>query len=246
MLQTGHARDTPVWNRITAEWRAKPTRPVINGEPTYEVIPLVFSANALATDHDTRKYAYWCLFSGAAGHTYGCHPVWRFYAPGRERDAASNAELYWKSVNGKPGGIDLPGAWSVLHLRRLLLSRPMAGRVPDPALLIDAPRPAAEHQVALRAGDASWAMLYTPAGQPITVDLARLKGQRVRSWWYDPRLGTAQEIAFHQRPAEGAFTYRFVPPPVEPVAGSATAPVGNDWVLVLDDAELGFPAPGSR
>ena len=244
MLQTGHDRDTPVWNRIASEWSATPTRPVLNGEPTYEAISIGFKpANGLATDHDTRKYAYWCLFSGSAGHTYGCHPIWQFYAPGRNLEFGGNSGLYWKPIDGKSGAMDLPGAWSILHLRRLLLSRPMAGRVPDPSLLLDAPTGVAEHQVALKAGDSSWAMLYTPAGLPITVDLGRLGRQRLSSWWYDPRHGTRQEIGRHLKPQDGGFTYRFVPPhnegPVSPIN-----PSGNDWVLVIDDAERAFQPRG--
>jgi hypothetical protein len=28
-----------------------------------------------------RRRAYWALFSGAHGHTYGTHPIWQMYAP---------------------------------------------------------------------------------------------------------------------------------------------------------------------
>jgi Protein of unknown function (DUF4038)/Putative collagen-binding domain of a collagenase len=245
MIQTGHERDSTVWSWIANEWAAAPARPVINGEPTYEAIPLGFNlANGLANDLDTRTYAYWSLFARATGHTYGCHPVWQFYAPGRNLEFGGDPALYWKSVDGKSGAIDLPGAWCVLHLRRLLLSRPMTGRVPDPTLLLDAPRAAAEHQVATTAGDSSWAMLYTPEGLPITVDFGRLGRQRLHSWWYDPQLGSTREITVHLRPQDGVFTHRFVPPQVEPTARPINSTVGNDWVLVIDDDERGFPPPG--
>ena len=246
MLQTGHHRDTAVWKTLAEEWNASPTRPVINGEPTYEAIPFDFKmANGQATDHDTRKYAYWSLFSGAFGHTYGCHPVWQFYAPGRDLVLEGASDCYWKPVAGRSGAIDLPGAWCMLFTRRLLLSRPQAGRIPDQALLLENQELPAQHQVATRAKDSSWAMVYTPERLPIAVDLARLGKSTVRSWWYDPRHGTSQAMALHQRPQEGPFTCQFVPPAndVSVVPGNGT--LGHDWVLVLDDAQQDFPPPGT-
>ena len=246
MIQTGHYQDTEVWNRLSAEWNATPIRPVINGEPTYEAHPFNWDpSKGYATDHDTRKYTYWCLLSGAFGHTYGCHPIWQFHAPDRKPALNTKPDMYWKSVDGKPGAIDLPGAWCMLHTRRLLLSRPQAGRIPDQALLLSNSEAPAEHQVAARAKDSSWAMVYTPAGLPITVDLAHLAKPQLRSWWYDPRHGTAQEITLHHVTTASPASFRFVPPSEEPLSGPGNGTVGHDWVLVLDDAERGFAPPGT-
>ncbi len=242
MLQTGHRQDTEVWTRITAAWSAIPARPVVNGEPTYEAHPFNLEpANGYATAHDTRKYTYWCLFSGAFGHTYGCHPVWQFYGPNREPAMRTRPGLFWKAVGDKPGAIDLPGAWSMLATRRLLLSRPWAGRLPASSLIRDGSTRPGDHQVATIASDRSWAMAYTPAGLPLTVDLGQIAGVEVRSWWFDPRHGTAQSIARHHRPAAGEFQEIFTPPPV--VAAPGGDP-GTDWILVLDDTAHGYAPPG--
>jgi hypothetical protein len=94
MLQTGHGRNTDVWNRISNDYNRAPTKPVLDGEPTYEDHPISFNpSNGYATDYDVRKYAYWDLFAGAHGHTYGCHNIWQMYAPGRT--AISWAHAYW-------------------------------------------------------------------------------------------------------------------------------------------------------
>ena len=243
MVQTGHLQNTDVWNRLTTEWDAVPTRPVINGEPTYEAIPFNYEPDSgYATDHDTRKFTYWSLFSGAFGHTYGCHPIWQFYAPGRDPGMRAKPGLYWKSVDGSPGAIHLPGAWSILNTRRLLLSRPMAGRVPDPEFLLNNPSNPGEHQVATRAKDGSWAMAYSPAGLPITVDLARLPSTQVRAWWFDPRRGTSHLIGEFQKPEGGPWQMTFVPPATTPDCGRFA---GNDAIVVLDAVDPGYPPPGA-
>ena len=85
--------------------------------------------------------------------------------------------------------------------------------------------------MATRDRSGSYAMVYTPLGQPVTVNLEILSGAQVRAWWYDTRHGTATEIGTFSRQGNRAFT--------PPIHGK-----GNDWVLVLDDADRGFAAPG--
>jgi hypothetical protein len=54
----------------------------------------------------------------------------------------------------------------------------------------------------------------------------------VRAWWFDPRTGAAESIGEFAREGEKEFT----PPQLGELL---------DWVLVLDDAARGFPAPGA-
>ncbi|NJO25914.1 MAG: DUF4038 domain-containing protein [Bacteroidia bacterium] len=76
MLQTGHCRDTEVWETVSNDYNRKPSKPVINGESIYEEMPVCFNAKELgyANAYDTRKAAYLSVFAGACGHTYGCGP----------------------------------------------------------------------------------------------------------------------------------------------------------------------------
>ncbi len=86
-------------------------------------------------------------------------------------------------------------------------------------------------------GDTAWELLhtmiaYTPFGLSLRLDLSRLDVDRVRAWWFDPRMGVSTEIGSF--PARGMHLFD---PPGEPGRG-------NDWVLVVDDEGAGFPAPG--
>ncbi len=219
MLQTGHGRNTDVWNRISNDYNRAPTKPVMDGEPTYEDHPISFNtANGYATDYDVRKYAYWDLFAGAHGHTYGCHNIWQMYAPGR--NPVSWAHAYWYD------SLDFDGAWDMMHVRNLMLSRPILARVPDQSIVTDA-RSSGDRIQATR-GD-GYLFVYSASGQAFTVNLGKISGTGLKGWWYNPRDGTAASIGTFGNTGQQAFS----PPST-----------GTDWVLVLDDEARGYPAPG--
>lgn len=115
------------------------------------------------------------------------------------------------------------------HLHKLMLSRPFFSRIPDQSLLASPAGTKGGHVRATRASDGSYAMVYIPSQQTVSVRMDRLSGPELRAWWYDPRTGAAALIGLF--PNVGTQT--FTPP--------ATAP---DWVLVLDDAQRIDDAPG--
>ncbi|MDQ3621339.1 MAG: DUF4038 domain-containing protein [Verrucomicrobiota bacterium] len=225
MIQSGHSRwDNPNYNPITADYSRAPTKPAMDGEPRYEDHPVGNPANGYFDDFDVRQGAYWALFAGAHGHTYGHHSIWQFWTP--ERPPVNSPILYWWDA------IDRDGAADMAHVRSLIESRPMLSRLPDQALVAGGQGTGINHIRSTRAYDGSYAFLYLPTGNTVTVDLTRLSGAQVRAWWYDPREGTAEEIGVFER----SGTQDFTPP---------SSGRGNDWVLVLDDIAWEFPAPGA-
>lgn len=220
MLQTGHCYNDS-YSMIVREYNRTPVKPVMDGEPMYEDHPICFNtSNGYATDVEVRRYAYWDLFAGAHGHTYGCHNIWQMYAPGRS--PISWARKYWYD------SLDLPGAWDMMHLRNLILSRPFLSRVPDQSIVADA-YTGNDHLRATR-GD-GYAFVYTPTGWNFTVNLGKISGTTVRAYWWNPRDGSSTVIGDYANSGTQGFT--------PPSSGT-----GNDWVLVLDDTSRGFPAPG--
>ncbi len=224
MIQSGHGYNRPNFDRIAADQARKPTKPCQDGEPGYEDHPADFNPkNGYLDDYETRKHAYWALFAGACGHTYGCHDVWQFFAPGRAPITA--ARTPWKKA------IDLPGAGQMRHLRALMESRPFLERIPDQGLLASDPGKGGDHIQACRAADGSYAFIYSASGRPFTVRLDRLKGNPPRATWYNPRDGSSSRIEVFAP----AGIREFHPP---------TSGKGCDWVLVLDDDARHFARPG--
>lgn len=224
MLQSGHARkDLPNYVMIAADYGKAPSKPCMDSEPRYEDHPVNWDPkNGWFDDFDVRQAAYWALFAGAHGHTYGCHDIWQMMAP--ERTPVSSARNSWPDV------LDLPGAWDMQHVRNLLESRPFFARIPDQTLLVGDGGNGIDHLQACRSED--YLFVYIPTGKPVTLNLGRISGKSLLAWWFDPRTGRAIRIGVV--PNEGTKEFQ---PPGKPGRG-------NDWVLVLDDASRIFPEPG--
>jgi hypothetical protein len=225
MCQTGHGqRSYAIYKRIIVrDYDLKPVKPCFDGEPRYEDHPVGWNPDVLGwfNDADVRQAMYWNLFSGGFGHTYGCHPIWQMLAPGRE--AVGLSRHNWYDV------LDLPGAFDLIHARRLIESRPFLSRVPDQSLIVPSYFPETDYVVATR-GD-GYAFIYFPTGWSAEIQLDKVGAKSITAYWFDPRTGEAKLIETIQ----GNGVKKFTPP---------TSGRGNDWILVLDDASRNFKAPG--
>ncbi|HEX8040384.1 MAG TPA: glycoside hydrolase family 140 protein [Chryseosolibacter sp.] len=222
MFQTGHCRENNVWDRIQYAYNLDPVKPVLDGEPLYEDHPVCFNAKDLGTSsaYDIRKVAWLDVFSGAFGHTYGCHDIWQMYAP--HRAPVNGPHFPWYVA------LDLPGAAQLSFLRRLIESRPMFDRVPDTALVTDALH--ANDRIAATRGK-DYAFIYSSEGKPFVVHTAKISGSDLVAHWYDPRNGDVRQAGTFSRKTR----ITFAPP---------TSGYGQDWVLILDDASKHYPLPG--
>lgn len=229
MRQTGHARNSENWKSIGADY-AQILRPIVDGEPGYEDHPAGFNLdNGRLDAYDARRFAYWSLFSGACGHTYGCHDIWQFFESRRSephRQPINGAYTHWRAA------LQLPGAWQMRHARALLESRPFFNRIPDQSLIRGQAGEGLEHAAATRDAGGAFAMVYLASGREISIDASKLSGEKVRAWWLNPRNGVCEIAGEAARSSEMKWT--------PPVTGR-----GLDWVLVLDDAARNFPAPGA-
>ena len=243
MLQSGHAMDCEAFKLaenhalIAHDYALAPVKPVLDGEPIYEDTPdgiwMTRDVNAPRADaHAMRAKAYWSVFAGACGHTYGHNDVYGFHVP-----AAPGEVVQLPGGPGQRGdwrkALDAEGATQMVHVRTLMESRPSLDRIPDQALLVGEPGKGLDHVTATRAADGSYGMLYIPRSRTVTVSLEKLNGARVRMWWYDPRTGRAELVGESDRAGQRDFAPH----------GSGD---GRDWVLVLDDADRDFAPPGRR
>ncbi|UIJ45215.1 glycoside hydrolase family 140 protein [Sphingomonas cannabina] len=227
MFQSGHrsyaqeepgARSEDNWRFVAEDWARTPTKPTIDGEPSYETIPrgLHDVTQPRWGADDVRRYAWWAVFAGAFGHTYGENSVMQMYVPGRDKPAYG-ATLRWDAA------LELPGAGQMRHLKALMLSRPFFERVPDQSLI---PGNGERYDRVLATRGRDYAMAYSYTGEPFRMRLGVIAGKRVRAAWYSPRTGESQAIGVVANAGERRFTPPGTPRP------------GNDWVLVLDDAAV--------
>lgn len=226
MHQTGHGLGdkTASWARIAKDYDRTPTKPVLDGEPLYEDHPLAFRAREFGYSFDAhvRQRAYWSVFAGSCGHTYGNHSVWQMYAPGRQ--PINGPLLAWYEA------IHRSGAAQMQYVRWLIESRPYLSRVPDQSLVIDTLD--GNDKIVATRGD-GYAFIYSAQGRKFTAQLGKIPGEQVNASWYNPRTGTVTQAGTFPNSGTREFTC--------PAEG-----FGADWVLVLDDASRGFLPPGTR
>lgn len=234
LRQNGHGISFHgAYDQTLADYRRAPAKPVFDGEPVYEEIPIAFDAarHGFATAADTRRALYWDLFSGAFGHTYGHNAVWQMWAPGRA-PVLDPQRPWWEAL-------DQPGAAQMQHARWLLESRPFLTRIPDPDLLCTGepaswlPGAGTRRFVATRDEGATYAMVYAPLGRAFRVKTSILPAETLEVWWFSPRDG---HVFSAGRLANREWIDLTPPDPGELL----------DWVLVLDDARQGYAAPGTR
>jgi hypothetical protein len=218
--QTGQALWGGMFEGMSKAYALTPAKPLIDTEPLYENHPVDVKPTR-STAYNVRTRAYWCVFHGAFGHTYG---TWGQF----NSEAAFLADL------------DLPGRLQMKHLRALMESRPYVTRVPDQTLIVSVdggknpgqwPYPNYfGHVAATRDADGSYALAYSGRGLRFVVDLERLSGSTLKGHWFDPRTGRTTTIG--EFPRSGAR--EFTPP---------TSGDDNDWVLILDDPSKGYRTP---
>lgn len=92
-------------------------KPTLDGEPSYERIlqGLHDKTQPYWTAKDVRRYAYWSVFAGACGHTYGDNSVMQFYTEESE-GVTYGAEDYWQDA------MHHEGSGQMGHLKRLMES----------------------------------------------------------------------------------------------------------------------------
>lgn len=234
MRQNGHVVEfTGRYAKTREDYDRTPIKPVIDGEPIYEDHPVSFNAKGLGHSiaADVRRPLYWDLFGGACGHTYGHHSVWQMWSEGKA--PINNPLMPWHEA------IKQPGAGQMQYGRKLIESRPFLTRVPDDSVIVtdrvatSVPGTGSRHFAATRDQAGTYAMIYAPVGRAFKVHMDKIRGGKVKAWWFNPRDGKAKEIGEFANTGERVF--------ISPNPGEDL-----DWVLVLDDAAKKYPAPGSK
>lgn len=199
MFQSGHRRygqrmgnkEYPIpdnteednWMYVDSAWKYKPIKPVLDGEPSYEDIPqgLHDGNEPRWQADDVRRYAYWSVFAGSCGHTYGHNSIMQFVRPGI-------AGAYFADGESKPWykALDDPGFNQMRYLKQLMLTMPYFSRVPDQSIVLD--NGSRYDRLAATRGD-GYLMVYNYTGRDMRIDLGKTGASNNRVWWMDAATG---------------------------------------------------------
>lgn len=213
--KTEHRYGEDNWKYMTVDYDKSPVKPSLDGEPSYEDIPhgLHDTTEVRWTDRDVRRYAYWSVFAGGCGYTYGHNSVMQMLKPS-DKKSAYGAKTFWYDA------INAPGSGQMIYLKNLMLSYPYFERIPDQSLVAE--QGERYDYIAATRGNA-YAFLYTYTGRDFKVNMEKINANNVKATWYDPRSGRRTEGGVYKN--EGIMNFD---PPGSPAPG-------NDWVLILEE-----------
>ena len=207
------------WRYVEKSLAFRPLKPVLDAEPIYENIPqgLHDTTQPRWTAKDVRRYAYWSVFAGSCGHTYGHNSIMQFYKPGISSGYGNDMPWY--------DALKSPGFNQMKHLKRLMLAFPPQGRVADNAALVGGEGYRYDY-IAVTRGK-GYMLAYDYSARPMTLDLGRMGAGRKKAWWYGPADGSLQYIGeFDAKPA----TFSYDAPYMD----------GHDRVLIVTDGDTRY------
>ena len=229
MVQSGHrsyAQDTSAneerhfgednWKYIDVDYALKPTKPVIDGEPSYEGIPygLHDVTQPRWTAADVRRYGYWSVLAGAFGYTYGQNAVMQMYRGNKNEENSYGPLELWNQ------GLNAAGASQMQYLKKLIESKKdYVNRQPSQNLVLDQGQ---RYDYIVASSGGKFALFYTYTGRNFKVKMGTTLGKEVKAYWYNPRNGSTTLIGKFKN----THSKEFNPP--------ATPQAGNDWVLILE------------
>ncbi len=232
MFQSGHRRygqrmgdvDYPIednteednWRYVEKSLALKPPKPVVDGEPIYENIPHgLHDPNELRwNDNDVCRYAYWSVFAGSFGHTYGNNSIMQMKKDGIG-GAYGAGETWYEALED-------PGMNQMKYLKNLMLTFPFTERIPDQQVIAGSNGTQYDRLAATRGSD--YLLVYNYSSRPMEIDLTRISGDKKKAWWYEPADGTLTYI--------GEFENR-----ITSFVNEKGYHYGNDRVLIAIDAD---------
>ena len=203
------------------ETSSSPFVPYFNVEDPYETEP----GGAPYNNQQLRQEGYSEVLGGAyLGRLFGSSAIWPFNATCCEPSGYT-----WQT------DIDATPSADQQRLGQLFRSREHWKMVPDVnhTVAMGGYGTGSTLTVASRTSDGQTIIAYIPNGSAATilVDMSQItsSSQTARCWWFNPSSGAASLINTFATSGLRSFT----------------PPDSNDWVLVIDDAGAGLPAPGS-
>jgi hypothetical protein len=219
MLQSGHGTEPKNYELVKKEYDRKVIMPVWDGEPAYEMMPTTWP---VFSDYHgalmVRKRAYWSLFAGSFGHTYGHASVWCSIS---EREKNDFTKLSWYEA------LKSEGAGCVKILRDFLEAKNIHQCRPCQEILLMQEQSGAQdintHVQACINDKQEYICAYFPCDVVEEIDVAALNTSVVFISWFNPRNGECNPI----KTITVDETKKIV----------VTTPDKEDWVLMVATKE---------
>ena len=207
------------WRYVENTYKLANAKPILDGEPSYEDIPagLHDASERRWQAADVRRYAYWSVFAGSFGHTYGNNSVMQMWTPGMKPSYFADKPWYQ--------ALELPGYGQMRYLKALMTALPFTQGAPDQTLVSGENKPMYDRLTAI--GGPGYGLIYNYTGRETAINLSRISGNKKNIWWMDCATGT---LIFVETTDAAVKSYL-------PTGGNRP---GNDKVLIAIDADKNY------
>lgn len=239
MFQSGHRKygqrmgnkDYPIpddteednWMYVDSSFHYKPIKPTLDDEPSYEDIPKgLHDANEERWQApDVRRYAYWSVFAGSFGHTYGHNAIMQFLKQGYPTSYGDDGTVktWWQALKD-------PGFSQMKHLKTLILAFPYFERFGDQSVVVNNGKKY-DRVCATRGND--YILLYNYTGRSMTIDLSKISGKKKKAFVYDPENGKTTAVEGMQS-VDGKQKKFEIPAQL----------LNHDYVVIIEDASKSY------
>lgn len=181
-------RNWTVWEAIAYDYEQSPTKPTLDSEAWYENTNL--GGGTPATPYNVRRRAYFSIFAGGFGHSYGGSGVW---------DAMSNFDE----------ALQLEGSTQIGYLSQFLhaLGKDFLKLRPAQSMIISGQSADYDRHIqATMANDGSYGLVYTAGTDDFALNLSSLSAESVSVLWFNPRTKALSDKSTVQKATQVNFT----------------------------------------
>lgn len=133
-------------------------------------------------DCDVRRYAYWSVFAGSCGHTYGHNAIMQFLKPGygTSYGDAGDVKTWYQALRD-------PGFSQMKYVKHLMLAFPYFDRVPDQSIISGENGTRYNRLIATRGND--YLLVYNYTARDMNIDFRKISGKTKKVFWMDAATG---------------------------------------------------------
>lgn len=172
---------------VENDYAKMPPKPTLDGEPSYEWIlqGLHDKSQPYWQAADVRRYAYWNVFAGAAGHTYGHNAVMQFHRNLSEEGSFGVCHVWEEALHHC-------GSGQMKHLKELMEAVDFVHGKPAGQYLKSEQGEGYE-RISVFAGE-NFLMAYSYTGRAIRFSLEAYREKQMAVYWFSPATGVKSYV----------------------------------------------------
>ncbi len=190
-------------------------KPCLDAEPSYEGI--VQGLHDLKEPYwearHVRRYAYWSVFEGACGFTYGNNAIIQCHT--KDKKGSYGVRESWED------GLHSPGGSQMQYLKNLMESVDFTKGAPHSEYILN--QKPGHHRTCVFASE-DYIFIYTYKGDKIKIDISKYLDKKMDAYYMNPENDSMSYIK------------TYINEPIIELHPTRRQELSNDWVIVLKES----------